>query len=440
MQIKTKAIDAVNASLSAKIPSADVKSKLENAAKKAAKNMKIDGFRAGKVPVNVVLKRYEKELTADAEQDALKDAIDAGLKELNRKLEEVIGEPIVTKFDRGENEIDAEIELSFKPVINIDGYEELIESVSTPRVTKKEIDERKNEILKMMAPLEKVEKAALEKGDFAKFDFEGFVDGVTFEGGKAENYLLEIGSGQFIPGFEEGMVGLKEGESKDVSVKFPDNYGAAHLAGKDAIFKVKLHEIKERKIPEKLDADLLKSLLPNEQEPNEEKLDERIKEQIRQDKIFALINDDLKPKFAEAAVEKFKFDIPKNIVEQEIDMQFRNAWASFTPEDMAKFREDRDALSKKREEYRADAEKSVRLTFIIDELARVRNVKVSDQEVVQTIYFEAYRSGQDPKKHLENYRAQGMLPAIKMSMIEEKLFNEMFNKDDKKAAKKEKAE
>ena len=83
----------------------------------------------------------------------------------------------MTKFDRGESEIDAEIELSFKPVINIDGYEELIENVSTPRVTKKEIDERKNEILKMMAPLEKVEKEALEKGDFAKFDFEGFVDG-----------------------------------------------------------------------------------------------------------------------------------------------------------------------------------------------------------------------------------------------------------------------
>ena len=203
MQITTKVIDTANASISAKIPSAEVKSKLENLAKKAAKNMKIDGFRAGKVPANVVLKRYEKELTADAEQEAVKDAIDAGLKELNRKFEEVIGEPMFDKFERGENEIDARIEISFKPVINIDGYEELIEGVSTPRVTKKEIDERKNEILKMIAPLKKIEKAALEKGDFAKFDFEGFVDGAAFESGKAENYLLEIGSGQFIPGFED---------------------------------------------------------------------------------------------------------------------------------------------------------------------------------------------------------------------------------------------
>ena len=129
MQITTKVIDTANASISAKIPSAEVKSKLENLAKKAAKNMKIDGFRAGKVPVNVVLKRYEKELTADAEQEAVKDAIDAGLKELNRKFEEAIGEPVFDKFERGENEIDARIEISFKPVINIDGYEELIESV-----------------------------------------------------------------------------------------------------------------------------------------------------------------------------------------------------------------------------------------------------------------------------------------------------------------------
>ena len=123
-------------------------------------------------------------------------------------------------------------------------------------------------------------------------------------------------------------------------------------------------------------------------------------------------------------------------------MQFRNAWSSFTPDDMKKFREDKDALSKKRDEFRKDAENSVRLTFIIDELARVRDVKVSDQEVVQAIYFEAYRSGQDPKAHLEMYRNQGMLPAIKMSMIEEKLFGELFNKekDEKKASKKEKAE
>lgn len=105
---------------------------------------------------------------------------------------------------------------------------------------------------------------------------------------------------------------------------------------------------------------------------------------------------------------------------------------------MAKFREDKDALTKQRETYRDDAVKSVKLTFIIDELARRRDIKVSDQELIQAVYFEAYRSGVDPKQHLENYKNQGILPAIKMSMIEEKLFNEMFALKSEKNDKKEK--
>lgn len=443
MEIKTKALDSVNTLASTTISADAIKSSVEKLAKKAAKTMKVDGFRQGHVPVAVVLKRYEKELTNDAEQDVLRDVVEETIKQAGKKNDDLIGEPIVSKFDRKDDKIDVELTVSFKPSVDVSGYESLLPEFSNPRVLKKDIDEKKTELLKMIAPLEKVEsKRGLKVGDFAKFDFEGFVDGVAFEGGKAENYVLEIGSNQFIPGFEDGMVGIKAGGEKDIEVKFPENYGAAHLAGKDAVFKVKLHEIQERKIPEKLDEEMLKTILPNEEKPTEELLEERIKEQIRQEKIYKLINEELKPKFAEAAVEKFKFDVPKNIVEQEIDMQFRNAWSSFTPDDMKKFREDKDALAKKRDEYRKDAENSVRLTFIIDELARVRGVKVSDQEVVQAIYFEAYRSGQDPKAHLEMYRNQGMLPAIKMSMIEEKLFSELFNKekDEKKASKKEKAE
>lgn len=441
MEINAKPIDSVNVEVSAKIKSDEIKASVEKLAKKAAKTMKVDGFRQGHVPVAIVLKRYEKELTSDAEQDILRDVLNEAIKKSGKKSDELIGEPLISKFDRKDDGIDVELTASFKSSVSVEGYEALIPEFSTPRVLKKDIDEKKNELLKMFAPLEKVEgKRALKAGDFAKFDFEGFVDGEAFEGGKAENYLLEIGSGQFIPGFEDGMIGLKTGDSKDIEVTFPAEYGAAHLAGKPAVFKVKINEIQERKIPETLDENTLKAIMPNEEKPSEELLEERIKDQIRQDKIFKLISDELKPKFAEAVVEKFKFDTPKNIVEQEIDMQFRNAWNGFSEDEKKKFRDDKDAVAKKRDEYREDAEKSVRLTFIIDELARVRGVKVSDQEVVQAVYFEAYRSGRDPKAHLEMYRNQGMLPAIKMSMIEEKLFNEMFSKEDKKSNKKEKAE
>ncbi|CAD7287954.1 trigger factor [Campylobacter suis] len=437
MQITTKAIDSVNSEVVAKVSAQELKVALEKLAKQASKNMKIDGFRKGHVPAAVVMKRYGAELEKDAEQEIFKDILTSALKELNKTNADVIGEPTVDKFERNDNGADVTMTISFKPVVDITGYEAIIPDFSTPRVLKKDIDEKKNEILKMMAPLETVEKKrALKNGDFAKFDFEGFVDGVAFDGGKAEGYVLEIGSGQFIPGFEDGMIGLKPGEEKDIEVTFPAEYGAPNLAGKPAIFKVKLHEIQERKIPETIDENTLKAIMLNEEKPTEELLEERIKEQIRSEKMATLINEDLKPKFAEAVVEKFKFDTPKNIVEQEIDMQFRNAWAGFSEDEMKKFREDRDELMKKREEFRKDAENSVRLTFIIDELARVRDVKVNDQEVIQAIYFEAYRSGRDPKQHLDMYRQQGMLPAIKMSMIEEKLFNEMFNKEEKKSNKK----
>ena len=191
-------------------------------------------------------------------------------------------------------------------------------------------------------------------------------------------------------------------------------------------------------MPEEIDKETLKRIMPGEEKVSVELFEERLKEQIKADKHAKNVNEELKPKFADAIVAKFNFDVPKNIVEREMDMQFRSAWSSFTPEQMAKFREDKDALTKQRETYRDDAVKSVKLTFIIDELARRRDIKVSDQELIQAVYFEAYRSGIDPKQHLENYKNQGILPAIKMSMIEEKLFNEMFAlKSDKKEKKAE---
>ncbi|EAI5647515.1 trigger factor [Campylobacter fetus] len=433
MEVKAKLLNTANAAAQTEVKASELNAKVENLAKKAAKNIKIDGFRKGKVPVAQVLKRYGKDLENDAKSEIFRDIVNESLKLIAKKSSDIIGEPMILKFDEKDGNIDIELEISFKPEVKVDGYEEIIPEYTTPKVTKKEIEEKINEFLKMIAPLEKVEKESLEKGDFAKFDFEGFVDGEAFEGGKAEGYLLEIGSGQFIPGFEDGMLGLKVGEQKDVNVTFPAEYGAAHLAGKSAVFKVKLHEIQGKKAG-KLDEETLKKLMPNEENPTAEQLEDRIKEQIRADKFQKLLNEDLKPKFADKAVEKFKFDLPNNIVEQEIDMQFRSAWGNFSEDEMKKFREDKEALKKQRETYKNEAIKSVQLTFIIDELAKQKGITVSDNELLQAVYFEAYRYGIDPKEHLESYKKQGMLPAVKMAMIEEKLFNNLFksgNKEDK---------
>ncbi|NLK65889.1 MAG: trigger factor [Campylobacteraceae bacterium] len=432
MKVSSKLINQANASIDAQIDAKSIEAKVDEIAKKTAKQVRIDGFRPGKVPVAVVKQRYAKELLDDAKQDALRAVLDKAMDELKKDKESILGEPVFTKFEEKDGSIDATIEVSFRPEVDVAGYEEAIAEYATPRVMKKDIEAKIEELLLMIAPIEKVEKEALENGDFAKFDFEGFKDGEAFEGGSAKDYMLEIGSNRFIPGFEEGMVGMKVGEEKDINLKFPEEYGAEHLAGQEVVFKVKLNEIHAKTPTKELDEEALKRLLPGEEEATQAKLEERIKEQLREDKFQVLLNEELKPKFVENILEKINFDLPKSIVEQEMDLQFRNSWATFTPEDMEKFRTDKDALTNKREEYRAEAEKSVKLTFIIDELAKVRNVEVSDQELVQAIYFEAYQYGIDPKKHLEDYKNQGILPAVKMALIEDKLFNDLYRKKDKK--------
>ncbi|MBQ2430548.1 MAG: trigger factor [Campylobacter sp.] len=431
MEVNAKLINSANATADVKVSADDIAKRTEKLAVNAAKKMKIDGFRQGKVPVAVVMKRYGKDLEQDAKGEIFRDAINESLKSLGKNQKDMLGEPIFAKFDEKDGAIDTTIEMSFRPEIKIDGYEKLIPEFSTPRVTKKEIEAKVNEFLNLIAPLEKVEKDSLEKDDFAKFDFEGFVDGEAFEGGKAENYVLQIGSNQFIPGFEDGMIGLKVGEERDVKVKFPDEYGARNLAGKDAVFKVKLHEIQGKNPAKELSEEDLKRALPGEKEPSKEKFEAKIKEQLKNEKLQKLIQEDLKPKLADALSENYDFDLPKVIVEQEIDLQFRNAWGTFSKEEIESFQKDKDALSKKREEFRDQAQKSVKITFLIDELAKARGVSVSDQEVVQAIYFEAYSYGMDPKAHLEQYKNSGMLPAIKMALTEEKLFNNIFSKDKK---------
>lgn len=438
MEVKAKQLDSVNATASVKIPSGMIKSEVENLAKKASKSVKMDGFRQGKVPVNAVLKRYERELTQNAEQNLFKTAVNNALKELKKESKELVGEPYFEKFDRKDGEIIAELILSFKPEIKLDDYEKLIPKYEIPKVSKEEIDKKKEELLKRFATAEAIKtKRALKEGDFAKFDFEGFIEGKAFEGGKAENYVLEIGSKQFIPGFEESMIGMQIDEEKDIKVTFPKDYGTAHLAGKDAVFKIKLHEIQELKIP-KLDEEMLKKLLPGEEKPSVEILDKKLKEQIENEKLFKLVNDELKAKFADALIEKYHFDLPKGIVEQEIDMQMHTVLNTLSEKETQELKANKEKYQEKRDSFKEEAQKSVKLTFIVDELAKLRKIEVNDQELIQTIYFEAYRYGMNPKEHLENYKKQGALAAVKMALIEEKLFNDIFMPKTEKTKKEDK--
>ncbi|WP_300367165.1 trigger factor [Hydrogenimonas sp.] len=439
MEVTAKKTDSANVSVEAKIAQNDIEKKVEKIAKQAAKQMKIDGFRPGKAPVSVIKKRLGERLVQDAEAEALRDVLNRASKELELDAEKIIGEPAVTKFDRGEEFIDVVLKLSLRPDIEIEDISNIIPEVKTPRVTKKEVEERIKELAEAQAPFESVEEdRGLEEGDLAVFDFEGFLNGEPFEGGKAENFELRIGSGQFIPGFEEQMKGMKKGEEKTIKVTFPEDYRNKELAGKEVEFKIKLNDIKTKK-PVEINDELAKKLLGKEDATLAD-FEKEVKEQIRSEKLSKLYNEELKPKLVEALVETFEFDLPESVVDQEIEMALRNKVQQMSEEELAELRENEEKVKELRESLREDATKSVKATFIVDALAKKEGVDVSDQEMMQTIYYEAMSMGQDPQQTFEYYQKQNLLPAIKMAMIEDRLLTKLLNEKKEKKEEKTKKE
>ncbi len=430
MQVNVEKKNGANAKATGTITNETISKKEDKIAKEIAKTIEIPGFRKGKVPPAIVKKRYKDKIAQDAKSEAVQEFFNKALDELQIDREKLIGEPVFDKFEEKEEQIEIEMRIAFRPEIDLGDYKSLIPEVKEAEVSDEEVENRIKDMLKAVAPFKKVEEdRELKEGDFALIDFEGFIDGKPFEGGKAEGYLLEIGSKSFIEGFEDQLIGMKAGETREIKVTFPENYGSKELAGKEAVFKVTLNEIQRKEIPsiDNIDEETLKKLLPGEENPSIDLLKKRVKEQIKSEKMSKLYNEELKPAFVEKLVESISFDLPENIVEQEMDLALRNAFANMSEEERKEYQENVEKVKEKREEFREEAQKSVKLTFIVDELAKKEQIDVSDQELSSTIYFEALQTGRNPQELLEYYKNNNLLPAIKMAMIEDKLFSKLFD-------------
>lgn len=428
MEFNANRVDEANAVITATLTKDSIENNLEKVAKQAAKTMNVQGFRKGKVPVAVVKQRYADKLREDAEADGIRKILADGLKLLDIKNSDLIGEPSVTKFDKKNNgDIEVELSVACKPNIDLGDYKSLVPAVKAIEIDIKKIDDRLTEIAQSSAPLERIaRKRAVKDGDFAVIDFEGFVDGVAFDGGKAEKYPLQIGSGSFIPGFEEQVIGMKYEEQKDITVKFPESYQAKDLAGKEAVFKVTLHEIQERAKPE-LNDEFAQKMLPGQKDVTIDTLRDRVKEQMLAEDKAKYYRDELKPVFLETLVEKINFALPTSVIEQEINYALNNKIRTMTEEEINELKENANKVEDIRNELKEDAVNSVKATFIIDALAKAENVQVSDQEVTQVLYFEAMQMGQNPQDVIKQYQQAGYLPAIKMSMIEEKVISKLLD-------------
>jgi trigger factor len=425
VKVTVNKVDDANIIVSGTLDAAAIDANVEKLARQAAKEVKVDGFRAGKVPVSVVKQMHGDKLAQDAEGEALRELIDAGLAEAKVNPADMIGQPSFKKYEKTDAGIEVEVEVSTRPEFDLEGYMDVVPAFEKPKADAKEVDAKLEEMAKEQAPFEKIKRKRMVKdGDMTLIDFEGFVDGVAFDGGKAEKFNLKIGSGQFIPGFEEQIIGMKYDEQKDVVVTFPAEYQSKDLAGKEATFKVTLHEIQEQAEAEINDA--LAQKLLNDEKATLAELKEKVTAQIETAALSKVYNEDLKPKMVEALVNKFDIALPNNIVDQEIDAKINAKAQEMDEKELATYKDNEEKINELRDSVREDAVASVKATFIVDALAKKEEITVEDQEVSQAIYYEAMMSGQDPQEVIKYYQENNLLPAVKMGMIEDKLFGKML--------------
>lgn len=426
MEVTVNRVDESNVILGGKLDNSAIAKKVDALAIKAGKELNVDGFRKGKVPPHVVKQLHGESLASDAESHLLTDMIDTGLKNANIEKANVLGEPTFKKYDKQDAHIEVEIEVSVRPNFEAEGYMNILSDFQTPTASDDEVAQRLSEIAKEKGTFVAIEEErAVENGDITLIDFEGFIDGEAFEGGKAEKFGLEIGGGQFIAGFEEQIIGMKAGEEKTVTVTFPQDYQAKNLAGKESKFEVKLHEI-QKKVEAPLDDALAIEVLQGEEGASIEVLKERVKTQIESSKLSELYNNELKPKLMELLIAKFDFALPKNIVEQEIDVKINAKAKEMSEDELASYKDNNEKIEELRAEVRGDAEDSVKITFIVDTLAKKEGISINDQEVSQALYYEAMMSQQDPQEVIKYYQDNNLLPAVKMGMMEDKLFGKIL--------------
>ena len=351
---------------------------LDKAFKKANKKAKIDGFRPGHAPKDVFLKKYGKEsLMADAADLCINDAYLKMLEE-NKDLE-IVAQPELGLKSLDEKGVEFIFKLTLKPEVKLGKYKGLKVKKDSTKVTEEEIDETIMTMRNRYAE-NQIKDGKVEDGDIAVIDFEGFKDDVAFEGGKGEDYSLKIGSHTFIPGFEEQIIGMEKGESKDINVTFPEDYHSEDLKGQPVVFKVTVKEIKETIIPE-LSKEFFEDL-GLEGVNDEKSLRAQVKENIKARKEMDSENKYI-DELLKAAIKNMKVEVPDVMVNEEVDRMLGQyeenlKMQGLTLEQFYQFtNSDESAL---KEQMKEEALNRVKSRLLLEEIAKVEKIEVSDSE------------------------------------------------------------
>ncbi len=378
--------------------------------KKQVKNINIPGFRKGKAPKQVVERMYGKEVFYD---DAMQECYPEALADASKEAEiKIVAVDKLETVEAGDDGFTFKASVIVEPEVEVTDYNGIEVEKKSTEVTDELINEEIEKVRDRNSRMITVEDRAAENGDIAVIDFEGFVDGVAFEGGKAENYNLKLGDGQFIPGFEEQIIGHKTDEEFSINVTFPEDYQAEDLKGKDAEFKIKLHEIKVKELPE-VDDEFVKDVSEKETlEEYKEELSEQIKTRLENE-----ADRDLDNQLIDKIIENTKGEIPEamydnqvNDMLKEFEMRLRsqgmdlNTYLKYTGMDA-------DSVSKM---YRPEAEKRVKLRLALQAIAKNENLEAEEKDIEDEYsrLAEAYKM--DVEKVKDAISSDGLAEDIKV--------------------------
>ena len=399
MSLQVENLEKNMAKLTIEVPASEFEKALQSAYNKQKKSISVPGFRKGKVPRQMVEKMYGPEIFyEDAANELIPTAYEEELKNCDL---EIVSRPTVdiVQIKKGENFIFT-AEVAVKPEVTLGEYKGMEVDKTSTRVTQKEVEAKIKEEAEKNARTVTVEGRPVQDGDEVILDFEGFVDGEAFEGGKGENYPLTIGSGSFIPGFEEQLVGAEAEKEVEVKVTFPEEYHAEELKGKEAVFKCTVHEIKEKQIPG-ID-DEFAAEVSEFDTLDEYKAD--VKAKIKEQK-----ENEGKQKKEDQAVEKAVANAAMEIPEAMIDEQVRqmvNEFAQNMQYQGISFEQYCQitgmTLEKIQEETRPQAVKRIETRLVLEAIAKAENIEVTEERLDEEIkkMAESYNMEADKLKEL----------------------------------------
>ena len=396
MQVTTEAVSGVARRLNVSVPTSRVNEQFEARLKRTAKTAKINGFRPGKVPLNVVRREYGAGIYQEVVNDLIRDTV---FEAIQQEKINAVGMPNIEKVENKDDALVYEATVEVYPEVEVKTFADLNIERKISEINDKDVDVMIENLQKQRQTWA-VTKGMAKKDMQVTFDFEGTVDGEKFEGGAAEDFKLVLGSGRMIPGFEDGIEGMKAGEEKVIDVTFPADYQAENLAGKAAQFKITVKQVEKAKLPE-IDAEFLKIFGLSEGE-GVDKLKADVRKNMEREVRGGLRNQ-VKQAAFDALVAANEIEVPSAMVAQEIDRQRQQMIQQFTQQFGAQGAGAFDSSMLPDELFKEQAEKSVKLGVLVSKVLADAKLEV-DQSRVDAYIDDMASSYEDPTEVVEYFK------------------------------------